>query len=540
MINILFTGAGRRIELIQAFRQAALILDKQIRIFGADITRTAPALAYCDAIRIVKPMKDPGYIDDLLSVCKEEKINIIIPTIDTDLLVLSKNKELFENEGIRVLISAPDKIQICRDKNNTSKFFIDCGLAAPMPVNDWKKYKGGYPAFIKPKDGSSSINAFKVNDEDELRTYSKQINDYIVQPFIDGEEYTVDIFCDFEGNPVFITPRQRVQVRAGEVLKTKITKDEIVEEEIKALCEAFKPCGPLTVQFIRQKETGINYYIEINPRFGGGAPLSMKSGAKSAEAILKLLDSETVNWLDYSIQDNAVYSRFDQSVRITNKISPTIKGIIFDLDDTLYNEIDYVKSGFKAVATFLGDSNYYEQLMDFYKKNEKPIDELLKAINREKEITTVLDIYRSHKPYLALEEDTKNTLKKLKEKGIELGIITDGRPKGQHAKINALGLEKLIDDIIVTDELGGKQFRKLNDISFRIIQNKWRLNPEQMLYIGDNLLKDQQAPIQLGMNYIFFDNEKGIHRAKDTNEYVKISRIMEIEKYLEREDKDKG
>ena len=76
MINILFTGAGRRIELIQAFRQAALVLNKEIRIFGADITNTAPALAYCDGIKIVKPMNDPGYIDSLLDICKEEQISI--------------------------------------------------------------------------------------------------------------------------------------------------------------------------------------------------------------------------------------------------------------------------------------------------------------------------------------------------------------------------------------------------------------------------------------------------------------------------------
>ena len=107
-------------------------------------------------------MKDKNYIPELLKICKEDKIDLLIPTIDTDLLVLSENSSLFKNT--KIMISDPDMIRICRDKNKTSQFFVDCGLKARIPINDWKKYKGGYPAFIKPKDGSSFINAFKIKD----------------------------------------------------------------------------------------------------------------------------------------------------------------------------------------------------------------------------------------------------------------------------------------------------------------------------------------------------------------------------------------
>ena len=531
MINILFTGVGRRIELIQAFRTAALVLNKDIRIFGADITKTAPALAYCDDIKIVKPMNDPEYINSLLKICKDEKITIIIPTIDTDLLILSQNINKFEEIGVKVLISRPDKILICRDKNNTSQFFVDCGLSAPMPVNDWQKYDGNFPAFIKPKDGSSSINAYKVNNAEELKTYAAQIDDYIVQPFIDGEEYTVDVFCNFHGEPIFITPRQRVQVRAGEVLKTKIALNETVKKEIRQLCKAFQPCGPLTVQFIRQKETNINYYIEINPRFGGGAPLSMKAGAKSAEALLTILDNETVELKRYQTQDDAIYSRFDQSVCITNETKKPIKGIIFDLDDTLFNEIDYIKSGFKAVAKYLGDDSYTDKLVNYFESNKKPLNEILKELGRENELDKVLEIYRTHNPKLKLAEEIKELLTILRDKGVKLGIITDGRPEGQNAKIKALNIEKYVDDIIITDELGGTQFRKPNDISFRIMQNRWRLNPEEITYVGDNLLKDQLAPKQLGMNFIFYKNPNGIYQKLEKSQYAEITDLKEIINY---------
>ena len=314
-LRILFTGVGRRVELLQAFRQAALVLNKRLRLYGADMAGTAPALAYCDAVRRVCGMKAPEYIDELLQICAEDQIDLVIPTIDTDLLVLSENKDRFYAAGTTVMISDADKIRICRDKNYTSQFFLDCGLKAPSPVNRVEDYRGGFPAFIKPKDGSSSVNAYKVENEEKLRFYASQVPDYIIQPFVSGREYTIDIFCDFGGKPVSIVPRERLQVRAGEVIKTRISMDGKMIEEAERICERFQPCGPLTVQLIRDDITGEDWFIEINPRYGGGAPLSMKAGARSAEAILKILSGEEPDRAQ-CMENGAIYSRFDQSVRI--------------------------------------------------------------------------------------------------------------------------------------------------------------------------------------------------------------------------------
>lgn len=521
-MNILFTGVGRRIELLQAFRNAALVLNKELKIYGADMAGTAPALAYCDYVRRVVAMKDPGYIQNLLDICITDHINLLIPTIDTDLLVLSENKERFEEIGTRVMISAPDKIRICRDKNNTSQFFVDCGLHAPMPVNDWKEYRSGFPAFIKPKDGSSSINAFKVENEEELEVYAGQVEDYIVQPFVSGKEYTIDIFCDWNGNPVSIVPRERLQVRAGEVLKTQICMDSTMIEESKALCKAFKPCGPMTVQLIRD-DKGIDWYIEINPRFGGGAPLSMKAGARSAEAILKLMDGEVIEYCT-EISDGAIYSRFDQSVCITEG-KGQIKGVIFDLDDTLYSEKEYIKSGYKAVSDYLG-GEYEDKLWGFFEAKKPAIDELMRDLGREDEKAEVLKVYRSHKPDIHPYSGVAEMIAELKEKGIKVGIITDGRPEGQRNKLKSLGLD--IDDVIITDELGGVQFRKPCDIAFRIMATRWRLNPADIVYVGDNPAKDFQAPQQLGMRCILFKNPDGLYSSGDRGGIEKITKIMEL------------
>lgn len=315
-MKLLFTSVGRRVELMQAFKKAAEELNIDLIIYGADVTDTAPALFFCDKQVIVCKIKDSNYIPSLLEICKKEKIDALVPTIDTDLLVLSQSKKKFEDIGTKVFISAEDKIRICRDKRDTAKFFQSIGLKSPLPVDDYKKYNLGFPAFIKPKDGSSSINAYKVNDTSELETYAKEVPDYIIAPFVEGTEYTIDAFCDYEGNPLLITPRIRLAVRSGEVLKTQIAQDDQIIRETKKIVEAFKPCGPITIQLIRQKTTGEDYFIEINPRFGGGAPLSMKAGADSAKALLQVLNGNNTVYVEKAAEDGAVYSRFDQSIRV--------------------------------------------------------------------------------------------------------------------------------------------------------------------------------------------------------------------------------
>ena len=532
-IKILFTSVGRRVELMQAFKDAAAQKRIKLEIYGADCDMTAPALSFCDKKIQVCRIRETNYIPQLLRVCEQNEIDLLIPTIDTDLLILSQNRESFERVGTRVLISDEDKIAVCRDKRFTADYFISCGLQSPIPVDQVENYSQGYPCFIKPKDGSSSIDAYKVENEEELYSFAERVADYIVQPFIEGREYTVDILCDFEGNPIYVTPRERLAVRSGEVLKTCIVHDEQMVRECLQLIHDYKPCGPITVQLIRQKDTGIDYYIEINPRFGGGAPLSMKAGADEAGALLDLLQGKQVTYRPGAARNGAVYSRFDQSICIAGEESLQqirnildvsvhtngLQAVIFDLDDTLYSEKDYVRSGYHQISRlFLGhEQEVYDQLWYAFLQKQNAIDEMLRqqGIYSDEMKEKCLRIYRYQQPDIQLYKGVEQMLRDLRQKGYKLGLLTDGRVEGQYAKIEALGLRTLFDEMIVTDELAGNgdvaAFRKPNAICFEIMQRRLGVPFEQMAYVGDNINKDFHAPRMLGMRGIYLRNEDGLY-----------------------------
>ena len=101
-----------------------------------------------------------------------------------------------------------------------------------------------------------------------------------------------------------------------QILPQVVTQDDQIIGEIRQLLADYRPCGQVTIQLIRDSRTGEDYYIEINPRFGGGAPLSIKAGADSAEMLIRLLAGETLSYCEKAAEDGAVYSRFDQSIRI--------------------------------------------------------------------------------------------------------------------------------------------------------------------------------------------------------------------------------
>lgn len=189
--------------------------------------------------------------------------------------------------------------------------------------------------------------------------------------------------------------------------------------------------------------------------------------------------------------------------------------VIFDLDDTLYSEKEYVHSGYKAVAAILPQvMDAEEKLWNAFEKRQPAIDTVLneEGIYSEELKEKCLHIYRIHRPEISLYKGVQEMLQEIRKNGLKIGIITDGRPEGQRGKIAALGLESMVDAILITDELGGPEYRKPCEKAFYLIRDMIGINGyAKMCYVGDNIKKDFIAPGKLGMRSIWFKNADGLY-----------------------------
>ncbi len=316
-LNILFSCVGRRVSLLESFRKAAKSLKIQSQLIGTDITNLSPALQLCDQKFIVQPISHPGYVKQLLSIVENNKVKLLIPTIDTELKLLAENKKKFATLGCKVLVSSEEVIDICMDKRETYRFLIKHGFESPVTMTAGaalSKSNLNWPYLMKPWDGSAGKNVHLVNNIDELKFYARKTKNAICQEYLKGEEYTCDVYVDFENKVRCVVPRKRLEIRAGEVSKSQIVKNPAIMNQAAKLVEVLG-AGPgvITIQLFLTKGLKLKF-TEINPRFGGGAPLSIKAGANFPKWILQELLNQEPDIKFDNFKDGLTMLRYDSEV----------------------------------------------------------------------------------------------------------------------------------------------------------------------------------------------------------------------------------
>jgi len=192
----------------------------------------------------------------------------------------------------------------------------------------------------------------------------------------------------------------------------------------------------------------------------------------------------------------------------TEKYINDVYAVIFDLDDTLYSEQEYVRSGYRKIAEYFERPEMEAEMWTIFEHGGRAIDVVLEMYGMAEKKDEALQIYRHQKPDIHLYDGVAEMIDRIR-KTKKVGIITDGRPEGQRAKLEVLRIA--VDEIIVTDELGGIEYRKPNEIAFRMMKEKLQVPFERMVYVGDNMGKDFVAPEKLGMKSIRFKNPNGLY-----------------------------
>lgn len=278
-LNILFSCVGRRVSLLEAFRRALADLGVRGHVYGADWSPLAPAFHRADEGFLVSSVNSPNYVDDLVDVCRRKKIGLVIPLIDWELQVLAEARERFQEAGARMLVSSPRVVEICRDKRKTCEFLLKVGLDAPQILSYEEATEGPFPLFVKPRFGSSTRHVRFVHNRQALKRFGNRASRFLIQECVRGTEFTIDVYAGLDGVPRVAVPRERLQVRAGEVVKGRTVRHaEIIRKSVQAV-EALAECvGVITLQCFLTAEGAIKFF-DLNPRFGGGVPLAIEAGA---------------------------------------------------------------------------------------------------------------------------------------------------------------------------------------------------------------------------------------------------------------------
>jgi carbamoyl-phosphate synthase large subunit len=311
-LNVLITAGSRRVPLVQAF-QRALQATGGGAVIVTDVNALSPTVYVADRSYPVPPSTGAGYLEAIDRICRIERIGLIVPTIDDELARFAEAAAAFEAAGVRVAVSPPETIAVCNDKYETWRALAARALpVADTYLPDAVPASAAFPLFIKPRMGRGGVGAFEVRDERQLRFFSEYVPDAVLQTFLDGPEFTIDMLCDFRGEPISIVPRERVVIRAGVVDRGRTVRDARLIDLGLACARAMRFVGAVNIQC--RLVAGRPIIFEINPRFSGGIPLTIAAGADFPRLLVHLAAGRRVDPAIGRFQDNLWMTSYETSV----------------------------------------------------------------------------------------------------------------------------------------------------------------------------------------------------------------------------------
>lgn len=273
MNNIMFCSCGRRVQLLKFLKQS---LGDDCTIIGADNSPIAPALYVTDKQYVVPRVTELGYVDRILEICKENDVKAITTLIDPEIEILSKNRDLFLENGILPLCPERQTAAYCFDKYHFYEYLSKEGIRTVLTYDTMESFEEGlkkgeidFPVFIKPRTGSGSVGIHKVESMEKLRDYwEKNEYQYIIQEFMNCLDCDADVYIDcLSHKPVAAFSKRKLETKIGGASKTISFKDPKLFSFIEEICQVLEFNGPVDMDF--WCKDGEYYLSEVNPRFGG-------------------------------------------------------------------------------------------------------------------------------------------------------------------------------------------------------------------------------------------------------------------------------
>lgn len=313
-MNVLITSASRKVWLVRAFQHALAELGGG-QVVAVDANPAAAALHLADRSLILPVMEPDDYVDSVLSLCARYDIRLVVPTRDEELPIFARAREAAQHQGVMIMVGSPAMVSTCQDKRRFLDFCLAHGFAVPEVLDDAQPYE--FPMFVRDRFGKGSRRAFRVDSAEDLVYARRVLKEPVIQRYVTAPEYTVDVFADFDGRVLSVVPRERLLVVAGESYVGRTRKHPAVIREAERLSVALALVGHNTIQCFAEVERVS--FIEVNPRYGGGASLGFAAGGCSPRELLRRVRGEAVSPRMGEFKDGLMMLRYTEDLFIAER-----------------------------------------------------------------------------------------------------------------------------------------------------------------------------------------------------------------------------
>lgn len=290
-LTILRTGVGS----LPSISTLKSLQKEGVKVVGVDADKYAVGFYFCHASYQVPMADDPQYIPMLLEICEQERVDAVLAAVDEELVVLSKQRHRFEERGILIVAPSLEVVEICFDKWLTYQFFIQHDIPTPETQDALELDLDmiSFPALIKPRYGRGSRGIYKVDSIEELIFFRQRVKSPLLQTYLCGQEYTIDLLADLDGSIITVVPRQRLSTVAGISNKGRTVYHQGMISQAQKIAKRLNLTGPSNMQCFLQPSGQIKF-TEINPRLAGSVALSEAAGARIIPNLVKLIKGEKV------------------------------------------------------------------------------------------------------------------------------------------------------------------------------------------------------------------------------------------------------
>ena len=317
MTAVLFTCAGQRVDILDAFRGAGATT------VAADVNPLAPALYHADRHALVPRIEEEGYVPALRALVDEHDVSLVVPLTDLDQVTLAQARD---EVGALVLLPDAEIVERLADKYLAHVLFEELGIASPPTwLPNGVPDDASFPLLVKARRGFGSRHIYRAEDRAQLGFFLGYTPvDSIVQACLPGEEFSIDVFSDLDGRCLNAIPRTMIESKGGESIKGMTIRDERLIELGRDVAEQLRLVGPANIQCFREDD-GSHFVTDINPRFGGGFPLPLAAGGRYPELALALARGERPEPRLGDFREGIVMTRFFSGLSLMQNGDGTLK-----------------------------------------------------------------------------------------------------------------------------------------------------------------------------------------------------------------------